>query len=147
MTNQKSGVIERTTALMNYCVMACEEPTFNAHMVTRMFKTNNGLFYNAVKLGYFERLGRSSYRFRHDQFTVSMVMKLVEFTARKQKITTDLSRAKRKASKITYPPDAPLVFTIPEPYNVYGYPPHVLIAELKRVGFKGKLTNPNEVEL
>jgi len=145
MTNQKSGVIERTTALMNYCVMACEEPTFNAHMVTRMFKTNNTLFYNAVELGYFERLGRSSYRFRHDQFTVSMVMKLVEFTASKQKITTRLSRAKSNVINITKEEDAPLVFPLPEPYNVFGFPPHVLIAELKRVGFTGTLNNKTEL--
>jgi len=145
MTNQKSGVIERTTALMNYCVMACEEPTFNAHMVTRMFQTNNSLFYNADELGFFERLGRSRFRFRHDQFTVSMVMKLVEFTASKQKITTRLSRAKSNVINITKEEDAPLVFPLPEPYNVFGFPPHVLIAELKRVGFTGTLNNKTEL--
>ena len=62
-----------------------------------------------------------------------------------------LLKSKKRINEINSKPEltnsAPLVFPLPDPYNVYGFPPHLIIAELKRVGFTGKLINPNEVEL
>jgi len=145
MTNCRSGMIQRTIQCMNHCVISCNEPNFNAHEISRMFKTSNSLFYNAVELGYFARIGRSDYQFMYDKFTYSMAVKLVEFTAKKQKISMRLSRAKSNVINITKEEDAPLVFPLPEPYNVFGFPPHVLIAELKRVGFTGTLNNKTEL--